>query len=87
MDEKTYKKMEAKVRRMVDPKKRSGKLSACDEIRKKWKESTESRKKLVLEMVKCGGDKASMPLTLCSNSLPCLSVSAPWFGRQSSRPE
>eukprot|EP00439_Symbiodinium_sp_Y106_P022881 s866_g2.t2 len=37
---------------MVDPKKRSGKVTASEVLRKKWFESSDARKKLVLEMVK-----------------------------------
>ncbi|CAE7804755.1 unnamed protein product, partial [Symbiodinium necroappetens] len=60
----TYRNMEAKVRRMVDPKKRSGKVTASEALRKKWFESSEARKKLVLEMVNCGGDKAKFTARL-----------------------
>ena len=62
----TYRNMEAKVRRMVDPKKRSGKVTASEALRKKWFESSEARKKLVLEMVNCGGDKAWLSLASAS---------------------
>lgn len=62
----TYRNMEAKIRRMVDPKKRSGKVTASEVLRKKWFESSDARSKLVLEMVKSGGDKARLSLVSAS---------------------
>ena len=56
--DKAYRNAEASVYRMIKPKRRSGKVEACDEIRKRWHESKDSRRGLVLEMMKCHGDKA-----------------------------
>ena len=59
--DKLYKKAESAIYRMISPKRRSGKVEACDEIRKRWHESKTSRKALILEMVDCENSKDLYP--------------------------
>ena len=77
--EKEYKKAEAAVYRMVKPKKRSGKIEACDEIRRRWHESSKSKRGLVLEMLKCSGDKAVvLSCLVCCAAVCCFLESLVW---------